>query len=536
LCVQVVCPKYKSLYESLRHDLQLTCFVLTVAIYGCSVAVVTWPRHDSSASDCRRVASRYGDVDDDDRAPWTGRSFEHNKRISSSSSEMTGDVVTPVVRSARCQSSSESNFVSTLTLTWCSLIAVIYLLYVAEYYYNNNNNNYNSCIYVVECWFSPYRRRFSDKRRRVVDTRAAYDLVTSLRNALPVIRWTAVSYHYIRSAVASVSVTSPLRQHKYYKQRVVTHRATSLFHCAPDELVDRSLALVDLESFPVTWLRITCQFSFGSASARREFARQRDAFCAEQRTRDQHVDFRQTLSLLGALSGGGGGGHIVPPWSREMAVCNPDVRPWYSSVAVYWLASLLTLSWPLRVVLQWRTATLDYTVYKVFDCRRHADVTASRDHRDNDDVISVTSLENSSNSASSSSVNSDSISSDSVGLVDTDCALAPSYSQAILMDTRTLDDRKPLHHHHQPQQQQQQCQQWRRGCYIGRLRRVQSCLTSFHRDVTTTDVKPSPSLTTHLHQQPAAILMTSRPPSYNTAMCIAGHVTDVAPTPVTMPP
>jgi len=215
-------------------------------------------------------------------------------------------------------------------------------------------------VYVVECWFSPYRRRFSDKQRRAVDTQAAYDLVTSLRNSLPVVRWTAVSFHYIRSAVASVGVTSSLRHHKYYKQRVVTHRDSTQYHNAPEALRDCSPPLVDLEAFPVTWLRISCQFSFGSAAARRDFERQRDAFYRANRTRDQHVDFRQTLSLLAAS---GGGGHVA--WSRDMAVYNPDVRPWYTSVVVYWLASLLTLSWPLRVVLQWRTASVDYTVHKV---------------------------------------------------------------------------------------------------------------------------------------------------------------------------
>ena len=185
-----------------------------------------------------------------------------------------------------------------MTLTSCSLIAVVYL------------------VYVVECWLSPHRRRFSDRRRRVVDTRAAYDLVTSLLNSLPVVRWTAVSYHYIRS----LSVTSSLRYHKPYKQRVVTRRDAALYHYAPVDLLDCSAPLVDLEAFPVTWLRISCQFSFGSASARREFTRQRDAFYGDNRARDRHTDFRQTLGLRATS-----GADIA--WSRDMAVYNPDVRP-----------------------------------------------------------------------------------------------------------------------------------------------------------------------------------------------------------------
>ena len=629
-CKQVVCPRYNSLYTSLRHDLQLTCLVLTVVIYSCSLAVITWPA--GAPADCRRVTSRYSNTDGV-RVAWTGRSFDddnshsssssssssccccsfvafigkyicftlmvtvsitktlklassysrcrrcRSSSSSSSSSHINGDTVTSV-QTQKCQHSehtSSGNIVSTLTLTWSSLIVVIYLVYIAE------------------CWFSPYRRRFSNRQRRVVDTQAAYHLVTSLRNSLPVVRWTAVSYHYIRSAVASVSATTPLRHHKPYKQRIVTSRNTTLYHYAPGDLVDCSPPLVDLESFPVTWLRISCQFSFGSTTARRDFRGQRDAFYRSNRTRDQHVDFRQTLSLL-ATSG------ATLAWTRDMAICNPDVRPWYTSVVAYWVASLLTLSWPLRVVLQWRTATVEYSVHKVFDYRAANGDDMSRGY---DDVISVTSLENSDSSSSNSTTNSQSISSDSGSMV-VDMCLVPSYSQALLMDTRTADNHKTAHHFDNHQQQQQcqqcrlcqhkcqqcqqcrqcqhkgqqcqqcqqcpmcqlcqhkcqhqcqwcqqcrlcqhtcqhkckqcqqyrqcqhkcqQCHQWRRGCCSSRLRRVQSCLT-VHRDVTR-DIKPSTSLTTHLYKSTArpnraAILMTSRPPSYDTAMCLAAHVT-----------
>jgi len=465
--------------------------------------VITWPTGRSV--DCRRVTSRYSGSNKE-RLPWTGRSFgDDNSRgtsssSSSSSSQIARDVVTSV-QVKNCQRTSTDNNVSTLTLTWCSLIAVIYL------------------VYVVECWFSPYRRRFSDKQRRVVDTQAAYDLVTSLRNSLPVVRWSAVCYHYIQSTVASASESSALRRYyKTYKQRVVTHRNSTFYHYAPADVHDCSAPLVHLEAFPVTWLRISCQFSFGSTTARRDFRRQRDAFYGMNRTRDRHVDFRQMLNLLATS-----GAHMA--WSRDMVVYNPDVgRPWYTSVAVYWLASLLTLSWPLRVVLQWRTATVNYTVHKVFDF--HSDVMPRS--RQYDDVISVTSLDNSSCTNGNCTINSDSIGSDSESvLVDADYVLVPSYSQAILMETQTLDNCK-MSHQHQQHQQCQQCQQWRRGCYSSRLRRVQSCLTVY-RDVTN-DVKPSPSLTTQLYNSAtrhgrATILMTSRPPSYDTAMCFAGHVT-----------
>lgn len=139
-----------------------------------------------------------------------------------------------------------------------------------------------------------------------------------------------------------------------------------------------------------------------------------------------------------------------------------------------------------------------------------------------DDVISVTSLEES--SASSSSCTVDSFSSETASTL-ADTCLIPSYSQALLMDARTLTDHQTTGHRHQ-----HQYVQWRHGRYSSQLRRVQSCLTVVHRDDddddddVVYDVKPSPSLATHLCKpdRRAAILMTSRPPSYHTAMC---HVT-----------
>ena len=48
---------------------------------------------------------------------------------------------------------------------------------------------------------------------------------------------------------------------KSYRQRVVTRRDAAMYHYAPDDLQDCSPPLVDLEAFPVTCLRISCQFS-----------------------------------------------------------------------------------------------------------------------------------------------------------------------------------------------------------------------------------------------------------------------------------
>uniref|UniRef100_A0A672K306 Transmembrane protein 151B-like n=1 Tax=Sinocyclocheilus grahami TaxID=75366 RepID=A0A672K306_SINGR len=53
---------------------------------------------------------------------------------------------------------------------------------------------------------------------------------------------------------------------------------------------------------------------------------------------------------------------------REHILAFPDParQPWYARCKVFWLASALLLSWPLRVVAEYRTAYVHYHVEKLF--------------------------------------------------------------------------------------------------------------------------------------------------------------------------
>uniref|UniRef100_A0AAR2KJK7 Uncharacterized protein n=1 Tax=Pygocentrus nattereri TaxID=42514 RepID=A0AAR2KJK7_PYGNA len=53
---------------------------------------------------------------------------------------------------------------------------------------------------------------------------------------------------------------------------------------------------------------------------------------------------------------------------REHMLAFPDParQPWYARRRVFWLASALLLSWPLRVVAEYRTAYVHYHVEKLF--------------------------------------------------------------------------------------------------------------------------------------------------------------------------
>lgn len=45
---------------------------------------------------------------------------------------------------------------------------------------------------------------------------------------------------------------------------------------------------------------------------------------------------------------------------------DPDRLPWYTSQVPFWFTALLMLSWPLRVLIEYRTAFVHYHVEKLF--------------------------------------------------------------------------------------------------------------------------------------------------------------------------
>ena len=49
-----------------------------------------------------------------------------------------------------------------------------------------------------------------------------------------------------------------------------------------------------------------------------------------------------------------------------IAFKDPNNLPWYVSHAMYWAASVLLLSWPLRVIIEYKTAHLHYHIHKLF--------------------------------------------------------------------------------------------------------------------------------------------------------------------------
>lgn len=89
-------------------------------------------------------------------------------------------------------------------------------------------------------------------------------------------------------------------------------------------------------------------FAFANVEAATEFEEQRARFFAEHERRDDYLEMREGLD--------------VGNFREEQVVACGDSLPWLHSAPVFWLCSLLLLSWPLRLFQQCRTAYVHYEV------------------------------------------------------------------------------------------------------------------------------------------------------------------------------
>lgn len=210
-------------------------------------------------------------------------------------------------------------------------------------------------VYLVECWHCRVRHQLLGN----VDARTVYDHVHALREAPPIVWWKAVCYHYVRRSrqVARYRNGDAFTSTQVYYERVNSHVGTRAFDYADCGVKDVSRRLADLEKFPSAKIRFTKRFSFATQDAEREFERQREEFFSSYERRDDYMETREGVDFVNVSF-------------REQMVVFADPRhlPWYVSSLVFWLASALLLSWPIRVLIQYKTAYVHYYVHKVFGC------------------------------------------------------------------------------------------------------------------------------------------------------------------------
>lgn len=118
---------------------------------------------------------------------------------------------------------------------------------------------------------------------------------------------------------------------------------------------DISRPLSDLEKYPAIKIKISKGFSFANLDTEYEFEEQRSQFFQEHETKDDYMEGREGMDLIN-----------VDFKEYVIAFKDPNNLPWYVSRAVFWVGSLILLSWPLRAIIEFKTAHLHYHIHKLF--------------------------------------------------------------------------------------------------------------------------------------------------------------------------
>lgn len=208
-------------------------------------------------------------------------------------------------------------------------------------------------VYLVECYHCHTRIELQYK----VDVNAVYDKINTMRDAVPILWWKALCYHYVRKTrhITRYRNGDSYTSTQVYYERVNTHTAGSAFNFSRCGVKDVSPVLTKLEKHPATKIRLSKGYSFTCTESEREFDEQRSRFFNDNERRDDFMETREGMDLLN-----------VNFREYMIAFSDPDNLPWYASQILFWAMSVLLLSWPLRVIIEYKTAYIHYHVHKLF--------------------------------------------------------------------------------------------------------------------------------------------------------------------------
>ncbi|XP_076833634.1 transmembrane protein 151B [Brachyhypopomus gauderio] len=208
-------------------------------------------------------------------------------------------------------------------------------------------------VYLMECWQCRARSELQCKAN--VD--GVYQRVLRMQQAQPCVWWKAVSYHFVRRTrqVTHYRNGDAYTTTQVYHERVNTHVAEGEFDYSHCGMKDVSRDLQGLEGHPATRFRFSKCFSFAGAGPENAYLSQRARFFSELEGLDDYMEAREGMQLKN-----------IDFKEHLIAYVDPDQLPWYTSQVAFWLAAFLMLSWPLRVLMEYRTAFVHYQVEKLF--------------------------------------------------------------------------------------------------------------------------------------------------------------------------
>ncbi|XP_076172078.1 uncharacterized protein LOC143149010 isoform X2 [Ptiloglossa arizonensis] len=225
-------------------------------------------------------------------------------------------------------------------VTWCKCANVTKMAFMGMLY----------LVYLVECYHSPIRIDLlhAESQDNILSK------LLQLKSAQPTIWWKAVSYHYVRRKrqITRYRNGDNYTTTQVYYERVNTHAATSFYYYDYCGVKDISKDLVLNPKVPITKIILSKGFAFSNMRSATEFEEARSRFFAEQELRDDYMEMREGLDL----------GYNPNPTTLVAILGNP----WFTNRYVYWCFSILLLSWPLRVIIEYKTQYADYQITKLF--------------------------------------------------------------------------------------------------------------------------------------------------------------------------
>ncbi|XP_031841884.1 uncharacterized protein LOC116431074 isoform X2 [Nomia melanderi] len=204
-------------------------------------------------------------------------------------------------------------------------------------------------VYLVECYHSPIRIDLLHAESQD----SVLSKLSQLKSAQPTIWWKAVSYHYVRRKrqITRYRNGDNYTTTQVYYERINTHAATSFYYYDYCGVKDISKELIMDPKVPITKINLSKGFAFSNMRSATEFEEARSRFFAEQ-LRDDYMEMREGLDL----------GYNPNPTTLVAVLGNP----WFTNRYVYWSLSALLLSWPLRVIIEYKTQYADYQITKLF--------------------------------------------------------------------------------------------------------------------------------------------------------------------------
>uniref|UniRef100_A0A673LQ94 Si:dkey-13p1.4 n=1 Tax=Sinocyclocheilus rhinocerous TaxID=307959 RepID=A0A673LQ94_9TELE len=208
-------------------------------------------------------------------------------------------------------------------------------------------------VYLMECWHCRARSELQCK----ANVESVYERVLHMHQARPCVWWKAISYHFVRRTrqVTRYRNGDAYTTTQAYHERVNTHVAEGEFDYSHCGMRDISLNLRGLEAHAATRLHFSKCFSFTGAGPENAYLNQRARFFSEIEGLDDYMEAREGMLLKN-----------VDFKEHLIAYVDPDQLPWYTSRVTFWLAALLMLSWPLRVLIEYQTVFVHYQVEKLF--------------------------------------------------------------------------------------------------------------------------------------------------------------------------